>query len=528
MRAKLPENWEWSTIGEVCARPQYGYTTKAANNGKVKLLRTTDITSGSINWENVPYCQNDPDDTEKYLLKDGDIVISRAGSVGYSILLENPEKSVFASYLIRFKPLLDRYFFRYFLQSPFYWSEISDTKSGIALANVNAKKLQAIPLPIPPLPEQHRIVTKIESLFSKLDKAVAEMKKAKEKLELYRQSLLKAAFEGRLTEQWRKEHADELESAEELLARIKAEREKRFQQQLEEWKQAVKKWEADGKPGKKPRKPRKPKELPPLTEEELAELPELPEGWVWVRLADISDAFGGYAFKSNDFSKKRSKYQVIRIGNVRPGVLRLDVSPVYIEKVDNIIKEKSCLRINDVIITLTGTRKKRDYGFTTLVTQKNLLLNQRLACLRFHRLCSSKFFLYYSWTEIFKEQFFGSETGNVGQGNVGMQSIKISAMPFPTTAEQLKIEGKLESYFNTVDNLEHTISHALTRAELLRQSILKKAFSGKLVPQDPNDEPASELLKRIKAEREKSAKPHVRATGRSPQSSQSPRRRRRK
>lgn len=509
---QLPENWEWSTIGEVCTKPQYGYTTKASNKGKLKLLRTTDITSGSINWEKVPYCHNDPDDVKKYLLRDGDIVISRAGSVGYSILVEKPEKSVFASYLIRFKPLLDRYFFSYFLQSPFYWREISDTKSGIALANVNAKKLQAIPLHIPPLPEQHRIVAKIEQLFSKLDKGVAELKKAKEKLELYRQSLLKAAFEGRLTEQWRKKHADELESAEELLARIKAEREKRYQQQLKEWKQAVNDWEKQGKLGKKPKKPRKPKELPPLTEEELAELPKLPEGWGWVRLADISEAFGGYAFKSKNFSKKNAKYQVIRIGNVRPGRLRLDVSPVFIDKVDEKIREKCLLRINDIIITLTGTRKKRDYGFTTLITQENLLLNQRLACLRFCRLCSSKFFLYYSWTETFKEQFFGSETGNVGQGNVGMQSIKISVMPFPAIAEQLKIVEKIELYFNAANNLGQTIDSALARADLLRQSILKKAFSGKLVPQDPNDEPASELLKRIRAEREK-----VRATGRSPQ-----------
>ncbi len=149
---QLPENWQWATIGEVCTKPQYGYTTKASKKGRLKLLRTTDITAGTINWREVPYCHDNPDDPEKYLLKDGDIVISRAGSVGYSILIERPERSVFASYLIRFKPLLDRHFFSFFLQSPFYWSEISDTKSGIALANVNAKKLQAIPVPVPPSP----------------------------------------------------------------------------------------------------------------------------------------------------------------------------------------------------------------------------------------------------------------------------------------------------------------------------------------------------------------------------------------
>ena len=117
---EIPKKWLWCTFGDVCSQPQYGYTTKAAMSGTIKLLRTTDITSGKIDWLSVPYCSDNPEEIDKFLLEDGDIVISRAGSIGVSYLLQNtPEYAVFASYLIRFKPLINKQFFKLFLESPF-------------------------------------------------------------------------------------------------------------------------------------------------------------------------------------------------------------------------------------------------------------------------------------------------------------------------------------------------------------------------------------------------------------------------
>ena len=122
----LPKKWVWTQIGTICTPTQYGWTTQASTFGEIHLLRTTDITSGNINWDTVPYCYEVPTDLEKYLITDGDIVISRAGSVGESHLIKNPKKSVFASYLIRFKPMINRDYFALFLKSPYYWSVISD------------------------------------------------------------------------------------------------------------------------------------------------------------------------------------------------------------------------------------------------------------------------------------------------------------------------------------------------------------------------------------------------------------------
>jgi type I restriction enzyme S subunit len=149
---ELPQGWEWTTLGEICLNPQYGWTTSAKNDGCLHLLRTTDITSGNIDWDSVPFCKKEPVDKEKYLLIDNDIVISRAGSVGYSHLIKNPKGAVFASYLIRFKPLIDEKYTSYFLKSPSYWNSISEKSLGIAVPNVNATKLKQISIPLPPPP----------------------------------------------------------------------------------------------------------------------------------------------------------------------------------------------------------------------------------------------------------------------------------------------------------------------------------------------------------------------------------------
>ena len=203
----MPDGWVWTTLEKVSQPPQYGWTTSGKNRGTLHLLRTTDITSGYINWETVPFCEKEPPDVEKYLLKDGDIVISRAGSVGFSYLVKEPEQAVFASYLIRFRPvIIDELFLSYFFKSSAYWRAISESKLGIAVQNVNATKLRKISLPIAPLSEQHRIVAKIEELFTKLDAGKDELLQAKARLKRYRQSVLKVAMEGKLTKDWRKKH----------------------------------------------------------------------------------------------------------------------------------------------------------------------------------------------------------------------------------------------------------------------------------------------------------------------------------
>jgi len=218
---KLPEGWCWTRLGEACLDPQYGWTTSAVTEGILHLLRTTDITSGSIDWNTVPFCKEEPSEKEKYLLKDGDIVISRAGSVGYSHLIKNPKEAIFASYLIRFRPLIDEKYLAFFIKSPSYWNSILEKSLGIAIPNVNASKLKQISIPLPPLSEQHKIVEEIEKRFSIADEVEKTVEQSLKQSERLRQSILKRAFEGKLLPQGPTD-----EAANVLLERIKKEKEK--------------------------------------------------------------------------------------------------------------------------------------------------------------------------------------------------------------------------------------------------------------------------------------------------------------
>ena len=235
------------------------------------------------------------------------------------------------------------------------------------------------------------------------------------------------------------------------------------QHQLKTYRQAVLKWAFEGR----------------LTNENVKD-GQMPKGWTQVQIKDVSETYGGYAFKSGEFENK-GKYQVLRMGNVRPGILRYDENPVFLNDVDENVLTRSLLQVNDVIITQTGTRKKRDYGFTVLIPKSNLLLNQRIAAIRFAEKYLPKYFLYFSWTDLFKDQFFANETGNVGQGNVGMKAVTETFIPFCSIIEQNKIVQEIESRLSVADKMEESISQSLQHAEGLRQSILKKAFEGELI-----------------------------------------------
>ena len=494
----IPETWIQATIGDVCSQPQYGYTTKASNSGDLRLLRTSDITSGRISWETVPYCTENPDDLEKYILIDGDILVSRAGSVGVSHLLTKPLKAVFASYLIRLKPFIERRFLRYFLQSPDYWVAIAEEKLGIAVPNVNATKLKSIRVPVPPAQEQRRIVAKIEELFSELDKGIESLKKARAQLKVYRQAVLKHAFEGNLTAQWREENKDKIEKPEQLLARITQERAASYEKKLREWKAAVKEWEEKGKSGRKPLEPRKTSELPQLSSGETAKLPPSPEGHTYTYLANLGELgrgkskhrprnapelFGGlYPFIQTGEVKAASR--IIREHSQTYSELGLEQSKLWPEGT-------LCITIaaniaETAFLGFDGCFPDSVVGFTAT---KTLVLPDYI-----------DLFIKSVRTRI---EAYAPATA---QKNINLTTLENLVVPLCSLQEQRILVAQLEVVLSVIEDQNGAIDNQLLKVDALRQSILKKAFSGQLVPQDPHDEPASVLLDRIRAEREQAMK----------------------
>lgn len=171
---RLPIGWQEVRLADVATKPQYGWTSSAKPDAPgLPMLRTTDIVRGALEWESVPRCTQSPPDSKRFLLAKGDIVVSRAGTVGVSALIDDPPPAIFASYLMRLRPtrkVIPR-FLAWFMKSPSYWAQISEVTNGIALPNINATKLSALRLPLPPLEEQWRIVEILEDHLSRLDAA---------------------------------------------------------------------------------------------------------------------------------------------------------------------------------------------------------------------------------------------------------------------------------------------------------------------------------------------------------------------
>lgn len=234
--------------------------------------------------------------------------------------------------------------------------------------------------------------------------------------------------------------------------------------------------------------------------EPIDEVPfELPEGWEWCRLGEVCFFKGGYAFKSNKYIEK-SNNQVIRIGNVKNNNLILSNQPVYVpDTLQNEIEDYH-IKENDLLFTMTGTKGKRDYFYTLVVpkVKHNLYLNQRVGLLR---VILSELNIYFI-NLVLKHQFvldsiFQTETGNVNQGNIGSENTLNLLIPIPPLAEQHRIVEKVEQLLTIVNTIEQLQEQLKSDVKQAKNQVLSDAIAGKLTHQDPNDEPAEALLKRI-------------------------------
>ena len=503
-KQELPEHWTQTTVGEVCTALQYGYTASASKAPcGPRFLRITDIQNGQVQWSSVPYCEIDEDQPPKYELHTGDIVFARTGgTVGKSFIISSvPEQSVFASYLIRLSahPEIEPKFLYYFFQSGSYWEQI-DLKKGGLQGNVNATTLSSLELSICPLNEQRRIVAKIEELFSALDQGIESLQTAREQLKIYRQSALKHAFEGKLTKQWRAENRKNLETAEKHLAHIKLERDARYQPRLAEWKDAVKAWEAEDKQGKKPSKPNQPKEPVPFTKNELDDLPKLPSTWKYARLgAFIEDIQAGKSFKCDEREPNSVEIGVAKVSAVSWGEYDERECKTCVDP--ERINPDLFIRTDDFLFSRANTIELVGACVIVQSTRKNIMLSDKT--LRIHFASGQKgYFLQYLRSHSGRNEIMRRSTGNQdSMRNIGQDRIRSIITPACSAAEMAEIEKELAERFSLVEALDAAIEDELARSEALHQSILRRAFSGQLVVQDPNDEPASVLLKRIKVDK---------------------------
>lgn len=434
-----PDTWKWKTLGKCCEM----YTGNSiSENEKIAkyignsegydYIATKDVSfEQKIEYDNgvrIPF-----DSAFKLAYKDSILMCVEGGSAGRKIGILDRDVC-FGNKLCMFRAdkVLNTFLF-YYLQSTEFKKLFSDNMTGI-IGGVSIKKLKEILIPIPPLAEQKRIVAKIEELLPYIDR----YEQAWSKLEDFnrrfptdmQKSILQMAIQGKLVEQLTEEG-----TGEQLFQQIQAEKQRLI----------------------KAGTIKKEKSMTEITEDEMPF--DIPDNWLMVRLGDISIFQGGYAYKSTSYVSN-SNNQVIRLGNVKNNNLLLEDKQVFIPDAVAFDSESYRIRENDILVTMTGTRRKRDYFFTLLVSkddllQRNLYLNQRVGCFRGFRGIYPKYLLVVLQSENIKDVIFTKETGTANQGNLGSDDMKqFVYIPLPPFDEQKRIVAKLEEILPLIEKLK--------------------------------------------------------------------------
>lgn len=345
---------------------------------------------------------------------------------------------------------------------------------------VNYKQISDFEIPAYDLERQREIVNSIEGIFSELDSGIASLKTAQQQLGIYRQSLLKHAFEGKLTEQWRKDNASKLETPEQLLTRIQQERKARYQQQLEEWQQAVKEWGAKGKEGKKPTKPKKASAVSLPIKSDVQDLPITAQGWALFSLdAFISQITAGKSFKCEEREPNLGEVGVAKVSAVTWGEYDESESKTCTDPEK--INPDYFIKAGDFIFSRANTIELVGACVIAKKVTKQIMLSDKTLKIDFIGINKS-FVLHYLRSHLGRKEIMERSTGNQeSMRNIGQARIRSIVIPICSLAEQQEIINQLEEKLSIVEQNEKEIETALTKAELLRQSILKKAFSGQLI-----------------------------------------------
>lgn len=502
----LPKGWVECSIGQVTL-PVSKIDPKEESDREIDYIDIASIDNTRQVIEKVKQYQlKDAPSRARQIVRSGDVLFATVRPYLHNIasVPKDYDQQIASTGFSVLRPVggICPAFLFYKVISRDFVNALSGIQYGVSYPAVKDEQVRDQLLWLPPLCEQHRIVAKIEELFSELDKGIESLKAARAKLNIYRQAVLKHAFEGKLTAQWREENKDKLETPEQLLARIKQERAARYDQQLQEWKAAVKEWEKSGKSGKRPARSRMPKPVSTIAEEEIAHLESLPSGWLWL----TAESVGIVQLGRQRSPKNRSKdypTKYIRAANITEQGLDLD----DVLDMDFLPHELSAYRLEKGDLVLSEAS-----GSAAQVGKPAIWDNQIPNCcfqntvIRHQPYCRDyAVYLLWLYRFFYVSGKFAQVAGGVGINHLSAFKFAQIALPLCSLAEQQEIVRLLEERFAAIKQQEREIDLALNQAEMLRQSILKKAFSGQLVPQDPDDEPASSLLERIKAEKEKAA-----------------------
>ena len=490
----IPQTWRWVTMGDIST--VIGGGTPATNDpsnfgGAIPWITPADLT----HYTERRIRQGARSISEKGLansgarwLPEGSVLFSSRAPIGYTaIAAQNlTTNQGFKSFAL-YAGVFPDYVYHWLFSS----KQLAESMaSGTTFLELSGAKASQIPMPLPPSREQDRIVAKLDELLSDLDAGVAELKAAQQKLQRYRQSLLKAAVEGALTAEWRQKNPP-TETGAELLQRILRERRAHWEEQQ------LAKFAAQGKAPPKGWKDKYPEPQPPKTEG----LPELPEGWVWASVEQATaEALIGLDRGAEHQCKGGSGTLYLKMNNITlDGSILLD-DLVRVDASASEIERFAALP-GDILFNTRNSKELVGKAGLVQPHAEALIFNNNLMRLRFVDAVTPSFGISTLCSPAFRVRMEGIKKATTSVAAVYARDLWPLAIAIPPLTEQRLICSLLEDQLQAIDQQEALIRRMTRGLDAQRQNILRAAFRGELVPQDPNDEPASVLLARLRAER---------------------------
>ena len=477
----LPAGWVTTTLGEAF-QWRSGGTPRKTNpeyyGGEILWAVIGDLNDGLIGDTQNTITELALQESSAQLVPIGAVLLAMYGSIGKlgisAIELATNQAIAFTESGL----ISNKYLFYSLLASR---NALITLGKGDTQSNISQAVIKGFPFLLAPLPEQRRIVAEIEKQFTRLDASVAALRRTQANLRRYRASVLRAACSGELvpTEaELARAEGREYEPASVLLERILAERREH--------------WETQGKRHGKYKEP---------AALDTSDLPPLPEAWAWATLGQIGGLKGGVT-KGQRHKEGQPLVEVpyLRVANVQRGYLDLSVIktiPVPQGTVDELRLVKG-----DILFNEGGDRDKLGRGWIWNDEKDDCIHQNHVFRVRLLKEGGRPELISW-WGNSFGKDYFqrtGKQTTNLASINLSV--LTGFPVPVPPIAEQHRIVAEVERRLSVIQHTETAVDASLQRAERLRQSILKRAFSGELVPQDPDDEPASALLERIRAQRE--------------------------